>query len=512
MYPCLMRLRLLLILLAALLLWTGCDDTPSEPNVDGNLLVTTHLADGSPISMHLVVSRFPDSGYVREFTTNETGIAGITLPPGAYQLQWGELYWTSAGLRRDPQVGETVLTVPEIGYFHAEIRFGGLFLRAVDSETGQVVECERRRCIVELTRPDGGHISASSDCSEGLFYNRLVPGPYFARTDLGASTEYGNTWYTRAGQPYSPDTIWIEPGPTNAVDLILERSGYLQGEVRLPVLPGGPLPVLTAVPDVDPRFAIESRGSVTGRDHFSVSRLSSGRYFLRISLRGHEGWCANGRMVPHNPQGFTVQSGRATGGLDLPISGFVFDAFGPTGGPARVAEFWILTEGWPDTAVVSETSLLVPPGRHKVRAVTDFDSKFLPIWWPEASDFKDAEWISAEPGEAKTLEFPFEVGASITGRVFGPSGEPLIATGVVIEGYDKDGNIAARAPVHSEFGDFFLFGLPRGGVTILARPSRLQEGYADTWFPGTTDPGAAEVIPAEPPERIEGIDVYLQLP
>jgi hypothetical protein len=515
--PNLSMLRYLVILMFALSLWSCVDEgwlsatSPPPPDFSGTLRITARSASDSPLRLDLIVWRYPDRDYIREFRTDANGYADIVLSPGQYQLRCNDprAYWTPAGMTADPAASEAVFTVPRDGYVHAEIRFGGILIRALDTEQGFFLTC----CGAALWDIGGEMITSYESTDEGPLYDLLVPGPFFVRNEVIGRIDYANAWYSENGDPYRPDTVWIESGPPRILDFPLTYCGFIEIEFVSPHRGRNPLGVI-GVPISDSPYAIEQPGvTISGTHRILIGHLHPGDYSVRIIAGGHRGWYSNGRMVPGEPQVLEVVSRERTGGLTFSLSGLEMEARGPLGEQVLGTEFAVITEGWPDTVSAQhrdDLDLLVPTGRHLVRAVPQLGDRYIAEWWPNALTHEDAQWVELEAGETRSLEFQLDVGGSIAGRILDPDGGMLDAYKTDVEAFDAEGKIASSAQA-DQAGDFLLNGLPPGRFKVLVHPGERLSSFVETWYPSTTNPDSAVAIAVEPPERVDGVDVNLQL-
>jgi len=121
---------------------------------------------------------------------------------------------------------------------------------------------------------------------------------------------------------------------------------------------------------------------------------------------------------------------------------------------------------------------------------------------------------------------------AITGRVYDEAGEPIEGGRIraLRRSYERNQRqfVQAAAAVTNDRGEYRLYGLPPGhyyvGATytpalahevVVATAAQatagsiLEEGYAPTYYPATTDPGRAAPIALGPGEELRGLDFSL---
>ena len=152
--------------------------------------------------------------------------------------------------------------------------------------------------------------------------------------------------------------------------------------------------------------------------------------------------------------------------------------------------------------------------------------------------------VAVPDGARVTVEIPIARGSVIAGRIVNAEGRPLrsIFPSLLLERLVGDKKMLARLPEQSvgsfelstnDLGEFRLFGLAPGTYYIVVTPSIAQgarittsdevrwalsapnqpppplgrvAGYAATYYPGTTDPSAAQGIVVGPGEVRDGLE------
>ncbi|HYR87234.1 MAG TPA: carboxypeptidase-like regulatory domain-containing protein [Terriglobia bacterium] len=136
--------------------------------------------------------------------------------------------------------------------------------------------------------------------------------------------------------------------------------------------------------------------------------------------------------------------------------------------------------------------------------------------------------IDLTAGQAiKDVVFRMTPAGNVSGRVTGPTGEPVVGTEVLLlrSVYDPNGrkNYQQTGVMQTnDRGEYRFFWVPPGRYYLNAgSPSRPQPGlnafvpmtvgnkYARVFYPGTADPSAAVAIDIQPAAETGGIDFHL---
>jgi hypothetical protein len=340
-----------------------------------------------------------------------------------------------------------------------------------------------------------------------------MPGKYFARVAYVASPEYGWGWYSQTGNPHVADTIHVEAGEQKILDFRLPWAGKISGNVTLPpeVELGS---FIYAVPVSDFPLVIRGYARVDENNHFEIPQLPPGPYHLSI----HRYHYADGRLVRHDPETIQVHSRRTTEGIDFAFGELQLFAWGEVDEFLRWTEFRVISEVASDTSTTSNVlenepaRLLVPPDRYLIEAIPSQSAhgRYQREWYRNARRVEDAEWIVLGPGDVKRVELELDLGGVIAGRVLGPSGQPVDALEFRVEAHDEMGTVVAMTNADG-LGEFLLGGLSSGAYRVRVRPGSQGEAYLPTWFPSATDSSMAEPIEVEAPDRVENVNVLLQL-
>jgi hypothetical protein len=122
---------------------------------------------------------------------------------------------------------------------------------------------------------------------------------------------------------------------------------------------------------------------------------------------------------------------------------------------------------------------------------------------------------AAQP--ATRVDFTMVRGATVSGRVRDPKGQPLSGVQVVAYAIGYQNNREVLSQVNSKAaddrGEYRLFWLPPGAFILGVAPRRAsavpnaQDSYARTFFPGTSDVRAATRVKVSEGSEVNGIDI-----
>ena len=124
--------------------------------------------------------------------------------------------------------------------------------------------------------------------------------------------------------------------------------------------------------------------------------------------------------------------------------------------------------------------------------------------------------VTVVAGETIQVEIAMFRGATISGRVFDHTGEPLALAGVSLSDTSTlPGSIdMSLRTVSNDRGEYRLFGLRAGEYILMALAPRLRSDtrlFAPIYYPGVTDIAAAARIQLSPGQELAGADVTLKL-
>lgn len=158
------------------------------------------------------------------------------------------------------------------------------------------------------------------------------------------------------------------------------------------------------------------------------------------------------------------------------------------------------------TDAAGRYELLVPPGRYTVQASKP---AYMTLSYGQRRAFEQGTFVEARAGAAlDDVSFALPRGAVVTGTVSEPFGEPAVGVGVRVLRYEyADGGWRLAATgrgfpaTTDDRGIFRVFGLPPGSYyveasasTFLSRLGAAERDYAPTFFPGTTNLEAAQLV------------------
>ena len=137
--------------------------------------------------------------------------------------------------------------------------------------------------------------------------------------------------------------------------------------------------------------------------------------------------------------------------------------------------------------------------------------------------------LSLDPGkQMQDLNFRLTPHGVITGRVLDEDGEPMAMVQLEVSRYRYNQGhkqlLRAGGGSSNDLGEYRIFGVPPGKYYLNAtyRSNGMyeptvdrssapppDEDYVTTFYPGTTDPGAAATIDVLPGGQLQGLDIKL---
>jgi hypothetical protein len=156
----------------------------------------------------------------------------------------------------------------------------------------------------------------------------------------------------------------------------------------------------------------------------------------------------------------------------------------------------------------------VTPGRHRV-TMQKQGFAFDPL---------DAQTIDVTGGQAAVVDLVLRRGSAITGRILDERGEPLSDIRVMalrrVPGRGaRMGSAGGPGMVTNDLGEFRIAGLVAGEYVLMAvsqpqspfsaGPVSGSTAWALTYYPGTTDESAAQVVTVANSDTVNGIEFRL---
>jgi hypothetical protein len=206
----------------------------------------------------------------------------------------------------------------------------------------------------------------------------------------------------------------------------------------------------------------------------------------------------------------------------VPVSGLVIDA--ESRNPIAGAH----------VVLIPERNWTGPPGSHE--AITDQNGRFVlesvspgryrvHATHPRYASMVEDDMPEIEIAEGRAfagVEISLAKGAAITGRLVDARGEPQAAVMVsalrqsIDPATNRMGAITAAMTQTNDLGEFRLASLHEGSYTVIAMPAPPQpfglpasrsggQVLAPTFYPGTTDKDAAEVITVATAQTVTGL-------
>jgi len=527
----------LVFIFAVLLIgWTsGCGEESSTAPCDwATLRITVAEWDGNPITTWIHVEN--DSRTLRaKDTTSDSGILELQLPPDRYAIriddQVGRVWHTGAGWTRDADSAE-YLPLRGGAVQEVTLQYAAITLRGLPPDGGDPVPCQGTHSkAFYLTDLSGTRVNYGRCVPDGVFYDDVLPGPYRVQTGE-LPPEYAAHVFVGGPTPDRADTVWTYPGEETVLDVELEWAGSIAGSVTLP--DANTLEAHDAEVRMQALWAegVDASGFVTETEvslsdgSFSIRGLVPGKYILQPRARTAAtlwlSWYNTG-WVSDEPQVIDVQPREQTGGLNWDAAGLLLKATSPQGDAVSLMTYRVaLPSSWDRTFNVgflssesgAESLVLLPAGSYLVGTLIRAQQlrHFYDQWWPGVAAPEEAQPIEAIEGAISEVSFEMEVGGSIVGTILGSGGGrlPVDSAGgyLEVDAYDINGNPVRRGTI-DVLGEYSITGLHAGSYLVRVDPP-VESEYLTTWYPAATDSTVAVGLQIQPPERMEGIDVYLQ--
>jgi hypothetical protein len=159
------------------------------------------------------------------------------------------------------------------------------------------------------------------------------------------------------------------------------------------------------------------------------------------------------------------------------------------------------------------------PGRYQIRAQRDgyFGAPPPGSAGPTLPTIATAT-VTIDAGQPATrVDLPMVRGATVSGRVRDPKGQPLSGVQIYayVIGYQNNREVLTQinSKAADDRGEYRMFWLPPGAFILGVTPRRpnavpnAQDSYARTFFPGTTDVRTATRVKVSEGSEVNGIDI-----
>ncbi|MBA4246774.1 MAG: hypothetical protein C0444_00550 [Microbacterium sp.] len=299
-------------------------------------------------------------------------------------------------------------------------------------------------------------------------------------------------------------------------DVSLLRAGSITGTVR-DAATNAPLEAVEVSAEINREGLLYFGNAVTNAD---------GEYAL-VGLRPGDAWVltfngqAQGYIVEYfddaqnaaDATPVVVAPGEVTAGVDATlarggtISGSITRAASP-GTPVEGVE--VRAEGSNSTFFANTAAdgtfqiSALPDGDYRV--VSDDAPGLVSRWWDGAYSFFDAEVITVSGGETVTgIDIALEESGTISGRVTGPTGDPLADVEVIAELGTSPDTLYTTTDAN---GEYVLEGVGPSTYLVYFQPSESVNVQSQYW-PGVTLIADATPVQGIVAGAVSGIDVQL---
>lgn len=191
------------------------------------------------------------------------------------------------------------------------------------------------------------------------------------------------------------------------------------------------------------------------------------------------------------------------------ISGLVLDSNGTPviGMDVSVEDFE--TDSFVKGGITDSSGLYkiagVPVGRYRVH-VEVFGTSFISEYYDNATDFESSLPVTVfSDQETANIDFVLDLGGSISGRVSGPSGQPIFNIFVSAQDISTDSFVAGE--VTDINGNYKISGVPTGSYRV--RTDAGEAGFVDEYFDDVTNFESAQPVNVAAGNDTPGIDFVL---
>jgi hypothetical protein len=206
--------------------------------------------------------------------------------------------------------------------------------------------------------------------------------------------------------------------------------------------------------------------------------------------------------------------------------GLVTATFGATGAIGREGSI----PGALPTAITDTNGHFViedvEPGTYALQASADRYARQQAGPAPRGQTGMSTSVTVAAGQSAKGIVFHLMPAGTVSGRVIGPAGEPMVNVQVMLVSpvytlYEQRNLVQVATGQTNDRGEYRLFWVPPGRYHLSASPATRLSGlnplepfaannkYPRTYYPSTTDISAAGEIEIRPGAEIEGVDIRL---
>ena len=527
-------ISILLLEMGLFLVCGGCDDPVDlcDPGVPAGQIHGRVLTGGLPIDAEIIAKRIiEDRGAGSIFVTepDDGGYYHLDLPFGRYRVKlkidWrGAAYdYTASGPGYGNVPPDTVVVDGPGSPMKINFDLGGMSLRLDLSETlngvmGEVIL--HRREETDPTRwptyLSGGQAEITDGCLE-VGIGGVLPGEYQVQIELGT----GETFWV-PGTRNQAESPWYEVGVDSIVTVeagIEAKAARIEGRIAGAWLEMGlsGRPVLSmvnldSIPVSMPRHT-ENDGS------FGFDIFLPGSVKLQVTQEKISQWIGGPSFDEATV--YELQAGQTITDVELIQSGIHFFVETSEEFPG-FADFRLYDPVSMNLLVrtnslsVGSAHVAIPnlwPGNFLVHVSSEEwrvgKTNWRPQWFDRAPEAGQARTITiTTAGEIVGLDLVLELGGVISGRVERENGLPMFPHMVITPA--EEFSLWGSNYFYDLSGEYDFRGLPDGYYRVGVRPGGLD--WEDplppgiTWYPGTLDWDAADVVEIRDASVVTGVD------
>lgn len=496
------------MLVALLLLLPGCsEDETTCPSSPVGIVFGEMTAAGEPIEAMVSARGVPSadeiySGFQSRVQTDSLGRYQIELPSGRFILNVS-VQQAGSGYLHDGRLSETdadtVTVVEGQEPIRMDLELGSLTVR-IEAPP----ELEGEEIALEVDKPDGrwGVRPQVGEVSDGAVE------VHFPAVNEG-------TYYLRATMLRSGDAFWLPPTyrQTEAVEITVTRGEPVTYETTIPTpakLTGTIRGSWMELDADQPRlrmFNSDSKqiGSWRASDdgEFEMRVYETIRARLQSSIEGTVAWYGGVDYESATELDLTlgeesrieiVESGLVLTVAQAGEDDYRADLYDESGQRIGATSF--------GSGSMRGRFCNLQPALYYL--YFHRSALWIDQWFDGTGSFETATPIEiAEAGQIVWRDVDLVDGGSISGRLFGPDGQPLLSAYIRVSKFEEEYGPIRGFQVTDEEGMYRVDRLGDGDYRLWVQTNALGA----TWYPGVADPDSAEVITIEDHADLTGIDV-----
>ncbi len=488
-----------------LALLAGCtSSTPECPTYNVGAIEGRILGGGLPVEATVIPRSFdPNSIAVLGVSSDSTGAYAISVPSGPYYLHISTsqtaFQYTAAGAAWS-QVSDRDSLHVGIDVVHVDVIVGRL---DVEIRTSPPITDEDFVCEIYDARQGfhagGEYAEPGAEGTLRFTFPAVPPGEYTLRIESSSSF----LWLPSSLDPEGAgaDRIEVSDNAPTVYEHQLESWSRISGRV-VGCWADGSVPGLIGL-TADSLVACDLRTADDGA--FRTDVLLAQPLRLLEERRGIQRWIGGADF--QHARVFDLRPGESLDDIVLLESGIECDFDTLVDWRTEFAATVVGETGRLDTSDGGlQPPLRIPnlePGAYRLQVRPERGSGWLPQWYEGSDSMSTATPIViSQPGEIAHVTMHLVEGGKIRGRILDAYGNPVAGAEVrFFRLQDGLSHVGERGDISDTQGAFEIVGLGDGDYIVGARSE-----YSINWFPGVTDPDAAEAIPVRGHAVVEGIE------